>query len=94
MFRGQFKFKTTNGASIRYNLGDIVVEQGRAYECNTPTTKSPLQSPNKWTFTGLTEVFNSENPPINPIRNQIWVSGNGTQYIWYKDPNGFQWVEI
>jgi hypothetical protein len=94
MYKGQFKFKNTNGSQINYNSGDIVVEQGRAYSCVKPTYKSPLQAPTKWAFTGLTEVFNSVNPPIKPVENQIWVSGDGRQYIWYKDPNGFQWIEI
>ena len=94
MYRGQFKFRTPNGSQIMYNIKDIVIEQGRAYECQKYTSQSPLQKPSHWKATSLSEVYKGPNPPVNPIENQLWMADTGTLYIWYKDQNGFQWIQI
>jgi hypothetical protein len=94
MFRGQFKFKTTNGTPYEYNIGDVVIEQGRAYECKKSTTSSPLQDSASWSYTGLIETFKGSRPPVKAIENQIWLSDNGVLYIYYKDVDGFQWVQV
>jgi hypothetical protein len=94
MFRGQFKFKSSNGSKITYNIGDVIVEQGRTYECNKATNKSPLQDSSKWNLTGLTEPYKGDSPPLHPSENQLWMSSNGRLYIYFKDDNGFQWVAV
>jgi hypothetical protein len=94
MFRGEFKFKSANGSSLTYNIGDVVINQGRAYICKTTTISSPLQEPNSWSLTGITETFKSSVPPIKPSENQLWMADTGILYIWYKDPTGFQWIQI
>ena len=93
MFRGNYKFKTANGAPVYYDKGDIIINQGKVYECTLKTNQSPRQSPSKWNITGLTEPYQGENPPVNPIENQLWVSSSGITYIWFKDSNGFQWIQ-
>jgi hypothetical protein len=94
MFRGQFKFKSANGSSLTYNLGDVVIDQGRAYECKKATTKSPIQDPISWSLTGMTEPYKGDSPPVSPVENQMWMSSSGILYMWFKDSNGFQWIQI
>jgi len=94
MFRGQYKFKNANGAVRTYNIGDIVIDQGRAYECLKSTTQSPLQDNSNWSITGMTETFKGSVPPVKPSENQLWMADTGVLYIWYKDPTGFQWIQI
>lgn len=94
MFRGQFKFKNTNGTAYQYNIGDVVIDEGKAYECKKATTSSPLQDIGSWKFTGLLEIFKGTRPPVKAIENQLWLSDNGTLYIYYKDADGFQWVQV
>lgn len=76
-----------------YVRGDIVVYQGKVYECTSNTTQSPLQNSNSWSLTGLSETYSGSNPPINPVENQSWLGDNGKLYIWLKDSNGYQWVQ-
>lgn len=94
MFLGQFKFNSSNGSPKTYNLGDVVINQGRVYECKKSTVKSPTQDSGSWTPTGLTEIYNGENPPTKPVQNQLWVDGNGIMYVYYKDSDGFQWIAV
>ena len=94
MFRGQFKFKSPNGSSLTYNIGDIVIDQGRAYECKKATTRSPLQDQSSWSLTGMTEPFKGDLPPVSPVENQMWMSSSGILYMWFKDSNGFQWIAV
>jgi hypothetical protein len=93
MFRGNYKFKTANGSPVYYDKGDIIINQGKVYECTLKTSQSPRQNPSKWNTTGLAEPYQGENPPVNPIENQLWVSGSGITYIWFKDSDGFQWIQ-
>jgi len=94
MFKGTYKAKDSYGNPIYYTNGDVVLDQGRAYRCLSNTIYGPLQSPDNWYVTGLTEPYRGTTAPINPIENQIWVTDSGTKYIWFKDTNGFQWIEI
>jgi hypothetical protein len=94
MYRGSFKFKNANGTPQTYKRGDIVTSQGRLFLCKKLTTQSPLQDKRSWQTTGLSEPFQGANPPINPIENQLWINGSGKMYVWYKDTNGFQWIEV
>ena len=94
MYRGTFKYKNPNGSTVTYNVNDVVMYQGRQYLCLESTQSSPLQTPDNWKYTGISENFMSDTPPINPKENQTWISTSGRSYIWYKDENGFQWVEI
>lgn len=93
MFRGKFKFKNTTGSPIVYSIDDIVLHEGKAYKCKRQTFLSPLQEKNSWKFIGLTEAQESENPPINPVEGQVWVSQAGKSYYWYVDANSSQWIE-
>jgi hypothetical protein len=94
MFRGPYKSKDNNGAPITYMKGDVVLYQGKVYQCKNQIHKTPLQSPKSWKYIGITENFISETPPVDPKEGQKWISGNGTEYVWYKDGNSFQWIEI
>ena len=86
--------KNVNGSVITYNRGDTVTNQGRFYKCLKPTTQSPLQNKSNWAFTGTTEIYKNSLPPIKPLENQLWLADTGVLYTWYKDSNGFQWVQI
>lgn len=94
MYRGIFKYKNTSGVPITYNTNDVILYQGRQYVCLESTQQSPLQNPDSWEYTGMSETYFSDNPPVNPKENQIWLGSSGRSYIWLKDANGFQWVEI
>ena len=94
MFRGPYKAKSNNGTPTTYMKGDIVLFQGKVYQCKKQIQKNPIQASKSWSYIGITETFISENPPVDPKEGQKWVSGNGVEYVWYKDENGFQWIEI
>jgi hypothetical protein len=93
MFRGEFEFKTISGKPQNYFPGEIISFQGKHYQCIRTTTLSPLQNSKYWKYAGNTEVYYSENPPINPIVGQLWVSGAGIKYVWQKDGDSSQWIE-
>lgn len=93
MFKGQFKSLKPNGTPNFYTKGDVVLDQGRVYTCLSNTTQSPLQNPESWSLSGLSEVYSGSTPPINPVENQSWLGDNGRLYIWLKDSNGYQWVQ-
>lgn len=93
MFKGQFKFRNTSGKPITYSGGDVVVYQGKVYECIKITQKSPLQKPENWKYVNMTENFISDNPPLNPKEGQIWTSTNGVSYTWFVDENSSQWIQ-
>lgn len=94
MYKGQFKFKNSNGSPFMYKKGDVVVDQGRMYLCKRSTGNSPQQDKYSWTNTGLSEPFRGTNPPINPVENQLWINDSGTMYIYYKDSDSFQWIAV
>lgn len=93
MFRGNYKNKSSDGKPIPYLNGDVVSFQGKLYQCVEYTKNSPIQSPTNWKYTGVTEQFQSDSPPLNPKQGQIWVSNSGIQYIWFEDLNSSQWIE-
>jgi len=94
MFRGKFKSKTDRGTNVLYNINDVVLEQGSLYKCVNPSSVSPVKDKNKWVSIGLSEVYKGTLPPVSPIENQMWISNSGVMYIWYRDDNGFQWIEV
>lgn len=93
MFKGEYKYITPTGKKYGYKRGDVVTFQGKVYECLNFTEMSPVQDSDNWKYAGIDKNFISDNPPVSPKEGQIWVSTNGVSYIWYKDPNGFQWIE-
>jgi hypothetical protein len=93
MFRGNYKPKDASGNPILYSRGDVVLDQGKVFQCTQTTSGSPILFPERWKVTAVSNPFHGPNPPISPIENQIWVSDSGVQYIYFKDPNGYQWVE-
>jgi hypothetical protein len=93
MFKGNFKLKNSYGKPITYNRGDIVIYQGKLYECKLITQKTPFQQPLNWSFTGCTELIQSSDPPLNPKVGQMWSDLDGNMYIWYQDNDGFQWIQ-
>ena len=90
----QYTAKNINGSPVTYNRNDTVTNQGRFYKCLKTTTQSPLQDKSNWAFTGTTEIYKNSIPPIKPLENQLWLADTGVLYTWYKDSNGFQWVQI
>ena len=93
MFRGKYKTKDQYGQPIFYQKGDVVLDQGKVFSCKISTNFSPFQQPESWNVTAISNPFHGVNPPLNPIENQIWVADTGIQYIYFKDSNGYQWIE-
>jgi hypothetical protein len=93
MFRGNFKLKNSAGKPVTYSNGDVVIYQGKMYQCRGETQKTPFQQPLNWQFTGSTETVVSVDPPLNPKTGQVWVSNSGRSYVWFDDQDGSQWVE-
>lgn len=93
MFKGPFKNKNTYGKPLTYLKGDIVSYQGKIYECVTETQKSPLQVPDRWSYTDVTTNFISSVPPLKPKSGQKWISGSGIEYVWFEDDNSSQWIQ-
>jgi hypothetical protein len=94
MFRGYFQLKNSSGKSITYSNGDVVIYQGKMYQCTSETQKTPFQAPLNWKFTGSTEMVQSVDPPLNAEIGQIWGSSDGNFYVWYGDVDGFQWISL
>jgi hypothetical protein len=94
MFRGKYKSVDSLGSPILYSKGDGILYQGKIYNCLNTTTSSPTQSPENWNVTGISNLYASEEAPIKPIENQMWVSPAGRQYVYYKDADGYQWIEF
>ena len=93
MFRGYFQLKNSTGKPITYGNGDVVIYQGKMYQCTTETQKTPFQAPLNWKFTGVTEMVQSNDPPLNPRVGQMWGSSDGKFYVWFEDSDGSQWIE-
>jgi hypothetical protein len=94
MFRGEYKNKTASGTPITYLIGDIVLYDGKVYECSSQTQKSPLQTPNNWKYVGLSETVVSNTAPIKPKENQLWVDSTNTLYVWSSTDNIYSWKQI
>jgi hypothetical protein len=90
----QYTSKNVNGSTVIYNRNDTVTNQGRLYKCLKATPLSPLQDKSNWAFAGMSEIFKGSVPPIKPVESQLWLADTGVMYTWYKDINGFQWVQI
>ena len=93
MFKGKYKIKDEYGNPVFYQRGDVVLDQGKVFSCTESTNFSPLQQPNNWMITNISNPFNGTNPPLNPVENQIWISDSGIQYVYFKDSNGYQWIQ-
>lgn len=93
MFRGYYKAKQSSGIANVYNVGDTILFEGSVYKAKKSTTKSPFEDKKTWKFIGITEIYQSNTPPINPVVGQHWEK-EGKLYIYYKDVNGFSWVEV
>jgi hypothetical protein len=94
MFKGQFKFNNASGVPFTYANGDVVVHQGKLYKSTRTTQQSPMQSPNDWMYLNLTQIYRGTNAPINPKENQIWISDDGIEYVYFYDGNSYQWIGI
>jgi hypothetical protein len=94
MFKGNFQLKNASGKPITYSNGDVVIYQGKMYQCTAETQKTPFQAPLNWKFTGSIEMVQSVDPPLNAEIGQIWGSSDGNFYVWYGDVDGFQWISL
>lgn len=93
MFRGEYKKNNYNGVPINYVYGDTVLFEGNIYEVILPTSKSPFESPNNWSFIGSSTLYPSDTPPINPQLGQQWEK-NGFVYTYFFDGNNYSWVQF
>lgn len=92
MFKGKYKSKNQYGQPILYQKGDVILNQGKLFECLVTTNFSPLQEPKSWLMTNSSNAYSGSSPPLNPIENQLWISDSGIQYVYYKDTDGYQWI--
>jgi predicted homoserine dehydrogenase-like protein len=93
MFKGNYKSKNSNGTVYVYSKGDSMLFQGKLYEAARSTYLSPIQQSEAWNYKGVTEIYTSDNPPLNPVVGQIWNT-NGRYYSYFYDGNSYTWVEI
>jgi hypothetical protein len=94
MFRGQYKFNNAVGVPCTYSRNDVVVYQGKVYKNKNTTQKSPLQSPNDWTYVNLSQPYKGTNAPANAKENQLWIADTGVMYIYFYDGNSYQWIAV
>lgn len=94
MFRGQFKFNSSQGNKYTYTKGDVVIYEGKLYQSKATTKKSPLQYPSNWTFLNVGEPYRGTYPPANAKENQIWINDDGNKYIYFYDGDTYQWISI
>jgi len=93
MFKGKFKFKNSSGTPYTYSIGDVVIFQGKIYECLQITQQSPFQSSGSWRLTDLTENYQGASPPLKGIETQMWLSDDAVQYLYFQDENSSQWIQ-
>jgi len=93
MFKGKFKFRNASGTPYTYTIGDVVIFQGKIYECVQTTQQSPFQSSDNWKLTDLTENYQAGSPPLKAIETQMWLSDDAVQYLYLQDENSGQWVQ-
>jgi hypothetical protein len=93
VFKGKYKKKLSDGSLATYSTNDVVMFHGKLYAAKEPVSLSPLENTNSWNFVGSTEIFNSDNPPLNAEIGQIWVK-DGIYYSYYYDGNNYAWVAI
>lgn len=93
MFRGTYRKKLGDGTYNTYSPLDTILFHGKLYEAKTSTYHSPVEKPSYWEYKGLSEIYTSDNPPLEPKVGQIWAT-NGRFYNYYYDGNNYAWVEI
>jgi hypothetical protein len=93
MFRGNYQKTNNNGNKFYYKFGDVVNYQGSLYKATKPTMSSPFQDGSSWEYLGLSELFSSPTPPINPKEGQYWER-DGVVYYYFYDGNNYSWVQF
>ena len=93
MFKGTYKKKLGDGSYNVYSPTDTVLFHGKIYETKQSTYLSPIEKASAWEYRGLSEIYISDNPPLDPKVGQIW-STNGKFYTYYYDGNNYTWVEL
>lgn len=93
MFKGSYKTTDSLGSPLKYFKGDSVLFHGKIFEAIKPTLYSPVEDKDSWEFKGMTEMYESENPPLDPVVGQLW-SSNGRYYSYYYDGNNYSWIQV
>jgi len=93
MFKGEYKKISFDGTPFTYQKGDSILFQGKIYKALNYTNLSPIEQNDNWQFQGISEIYASDNPPLEPKVGQIW-STNGKYYSYYYDGNNYSWVQI
>lgn len=93
MYKGDYRKTDVNGSPVFYSTGDSINFHGKIYEAINYTSLSPIENADFWKYKGLTEIYNSTNPPLNPKIGQVWQT-NGKHYVYYYDGNNYSWVEF
>lgn len=93
MFRGEYKNKNFDGSPLFYKRGDSILFHGKIYEAKDLTVSSPIENSDIWLYKGLSEIYYSDNPPLNPKVGQVWLK-EGKYYSYFYDGNNYSWVEF
>lgn len=88
----------SRGYAILYNVGDVVIYEGKRYECLAiHKNKQPKTNGFYWRqLTGSYDEFHySDTVPISANVGDRWIdSSTGKLYTYIEDTTGFHWVEF
>ena len=97
-YRGNFKEYDSRGYEVTYNVGDVVLYDGKQYVAIERNKKSlPIKKNSGWKeLSGDIEDYHySDSIPLNANIGDRWVDRlTGKMYTHIEDKNGFHWVEF
>ena len=94
-FRGEFSSTTSSGRPNTYNLGSLVLYEGKIFVAsNTIFGLSPDQT-DLWSAWGGSRLSYRSTAPTEPLTGDMWFNTNtGTLYTYLDDGETKQFVEL
>ena len=98
-FRGTFNVKQPNGELTLYEMGDVIEFQGCQYIATSAISGfSPIHTKSGWVKFNSNRSMNftkSDTPPEIAYEGDHWHdSSSGKLFIYIKDVDTEQWVEL
>lgn len=93
MYKGPYNQYTASGLKYIYQTGDVILFEGNLYKAQKETNFSPFQDSLAWSYTGKSQIFFGDQPPINPQEGQQWER-NGILYTYFFDGDNYSWVQF
>jgi hypothetical protein len=97
-YRGNFKEFDSRGYDVVYNVGDVVVFDGKQYVATIQYKKSiPTKKQSGWKqlTADFENYYYSDIQPLHPNKGDRWIDRlTGRMYTYMEDTNGFHWVEF